>query len=150
MQDLCYIKVYSRRLASGHVNQVGHLPKRHLNLLEIHEIGAVDTSESKKSELRSNMTHVKYVKSISTVIRAVPRQLTVPLTCCELYMKIQMYIFAIFINDLASEMKQLDIGIDIKIGNTCILLFADDIVILAEDEIKLQIFYLIHLYRSPC
>ncbi len=30
----------------GHVNQVGHLPKTHLNLLEIHEIGPVDTSES--------------------------------------------------------------------------------------------------------
>ncbi len=36
-------------------------------------------------------------------------------------------------------MKQLDIGIDIENGKICILLFADDIVILAEDEIKLQI-----------
>ncbi len=48
-------------------------------------------------------------------------------------------LFAIFINDLASEMKQLDIDIDIENGKICILLFADDIVILAEDEIKLQI-----------
>ncbi len=30
----------------GHVNQVGHLSKAPLNLLEIHEIGSVDTSES--------------------------------------------------------------------------------------------------------
>ncbi len=32
----------------GHVNQVGHLSKTPLNLLEIHEIGAVDTPESKQ------------------------------------------------------------------------------------------------------
>ncbi len=32
----------------GHVNQVGHLSKTHLNLLEIPEIGPVDTSESKQ------------------------------------------------------------------------------------------------------
>ncbi len=48
-------------------------------------------------------------------------------------------LFAIFIKDFASEMKQLDIGIDIENGKKCILLFADNIVILAEDEIKLQI-----------
>ncbi len=46
-------------------------------------------------------------------------------------------LFAIFINDLASEMKQLDIGMDIENGKICILLFADGIVILGEDEIKL-------------
>ncbi len=32
----------------GHVNQVGHLSKTPLNLLEIHGIGPVDTSESKQ------------------------------------------------------------------------------------------------------
>ncbi len=32
----------------GHVNQVGHLSKTPLNLIEIHEIGSVDTSESKQ------------------------------------------------------------------------------------------------------
>ncbi len=47
--------------------------------------------------------------------------------------------FAIFINDLASQKKQLNIGTYIENGNICILLFADDIVIQAEDEIKLQI-----------
>ncbi len=32
----------------GHVNQVGHLSKTPLNLLEIYEIGSVDTSVSKQ------------------------------------------------------------------------------------------------------
>ncbi len=32
----------------GHINQVGHLSKAPLNLLEIHQIGSVDTSESKQ------------------------------------------------------------------------------------------------------
>ncbi len=32
----------------GHVNQVGHLSKTPLNFIEIHEIGSVDTSESKQ------------------------------------------------------------------------------------------------------
>ncbi len=32
----------------GHVNQMGHLSKTYLNLLEIHEIGPVDTYESKQ------------------------------------------------------------------------------------------------------
>ncbi len=31
-----------------HVKQVGHLSKTPLNLLEIHEIGSVDISESKQ------------------------------------------------------------------------------------------------------
>ncbi len=31
-----------------HVNQVGHLSKTPLNLLEIHKIVSVDTSESKQ------------------------------------------------------------------------------------------------------
>ncbi len=30
----------------GHFNQVGHLSKTYLNLLETHEIGLVDTFES--------------------------------------------------------------------------------------------------------
>ncbi len=32
----------------GYINQVGHLSKTTLNLLEIHEIGSVDTLESKQ------------------------------------------------------------------------------------------------------
>ncbi len=62
----------------GHVNQVSHLSKTPLNLLEIHEISAVDTSEYKQQ----NITHVTY---ISKVISVVPLQLTVPLTCQGLY-----------------------------------------------------------------
>ncbi len=31
-----------------HIKQVGHLSKTPLNLLEIHEIGSVDTFESKQ------------------------------------------------------------------------------------------------------
>ncbi len=38
--------VYDRQM--GHVNQVGHLSKTPLNLLEIHENGSVNTSESKQ------------------------------------------------------------------------------------------------------
>ncbi len=32
----------------GHINQVGHLSKTTLNVLEIHVIDSVDTSESKQ------------------------------------------------------------------------------------------------------
>ncbi len=32
------------------VNQVGHISKTPLNLLEIHELGSVDTSESKEQK----------------------------------------------------------------------------------------------------
>ena len=49
-------------------------------------------------------------------------------------------LFALFINDLAKEMKTLDIGVKtIDNEKVCILLFADDIVILAENEQDLQI-----------
>ncbi len=41
----------------GHVNQVGHLSKTPLNLLEIHEFGPVDTSESKQQN-RNQIWHM--------------------------------------------------------------------------------------------
>ncbi len=41
-----YITVDDQQV--GCVNQVGHLSKTPLNLLEIHKIGSVDTSESKQ------------------------------------------------------------------------------------------------------
>ncbi len=42
-----YVYVYMYMYTGQHVNQVGDLWQTHLNLLEIYEIGPVDTSESK-------------------------------------------------------------------------------------------------------
>ena len=48
-------------------------------------------------------------------------------------------LFAIFINDLASEIKESNIGIKLSESETInILLYADDIVLLAESESNLQ------------
>ena len=54
-------------------------------------------------------------------------------------------LFAIFINDLASEIKEANIGIDLNVDGGpnidyifSILLYADDIVCLAETEVDLQ------------
>ncbi len=38
-------------------------------------------------------------------------------------------------------MKEFDIGNDLESGKVCILHFADDIVIIAEDETQLQILF---------
>ena len=54
-------------------------------------------------------------------------------------------LFAIFINDLASEIKEANIGIDLNVDGSpnidyifSILLYADDIVCLAETEVDMQ------------
>ncbi len=47
-------------------------------------------------------------------------------------------LFTIFINDLAKELKELDMGITFDKDKICILHFADDIVILAENESQVQ------------
>ena len=47
-------------------------------------------------------------------------------------------LFGLFINDLISEIKTLDIGVQVKNELISILAFADDIVILAENEKDLQ------------
>jgi hypothetical protein len=47
-------------------------------------------------------------------------------------------LFAIFINDLATQIKSMNKGIDIDGTNLSILLYADDIVILAPNESNLQ------------
>ncbi len=48
-------------------------------------------------------------------------------------------LFGIYINDLAKEMKQLNMGIPWDNDKICILLYADDIVILAKDPAQLQL-----------
>ena len=47
-------------------------------------------------------------------------------------------LFSLFINDLVLTLKNLNIGIDINNDILCTLLFADDIVIFADDEVQLQ------------
>ena len=51
---------------------------------------------------------------------------------------LSLTLFCIFINDLAVELNKLNLGI--KIGHTCIsiLLYADDITLLAENEENLR------------
>ena len=50
-------------------------------------------------------------------------------------------LFSIYINDLVDMLKNLNVGIEINGTNLCCLLFADDLVILAEnvDDLKMLI-----------
>ena len=66
-------------------------------------------------------------------------------------------LFAIFINDLASEIKSSGVGVNLNIdddeGNIeatliNILLYADDIVLFAENEADLQ--YLLNIIKIWC
>lgn len=47
-------------------------------------------------------------------------------------------LFALHVNDLAQELKQKNLGILINCVNLSVLLYADDIVLIAETEINLQ------------
>ena len=47
-------------------------------------------------------------------------------------------LFALYINDLATEIKSLNKGIDVDYINVSILLYADDIVLLSPNESNLQ------------
>ena len=48
-------------------------------------------------------------------------------------------LFNLFINDLALYLKSLDVGIDIGDEKVCILMYADDVVLLARSEDELQV-----------
>ncbi len=48
-------------------------------------------------------------------------------------------LFNLYINDLAKDLKELNMGLPYGNETLCILLYADDIVILAENEEQLQI-----------
>ena len=48
-------------------------------------------------------------------------------------------LFNIYINDLALELKKMNLGVTIGNLHVCILLYADDIVLISESEQNLQI-----------
>ena len=48
-------------------------------------------------------------------------------------------LFNLFINSLVNEVKALDIGVDINGEKICILLYGDDVILLAEKESDLQL-----------
>ena len=47
-------------------------------------------------------------------------------------------LFNIYINDLAIELNKLHLGINFGDSHLCILLYADDMVLLSDSEEKLQ------------
>lgn len=47
-------------------------------------------------------------------------------------------VFSIFINDLATEVKELNKGVQMSNEKICLLLYADDIVLLTENEHDMQ------------
>ena len=47
-------------------------------------------------------------------------------------------LFNLFVNDLAVYLKSLNVGVDIDDEKICILLYADDIVLLADSDKNLQ------------
>ena len=48
-------------------------------------------------------------------------------------------LFALFVDDLANEIKSLGLGVRFAVGRLSVLLYADDIVLLAESEHDLQL-----------
>lgn len=57
-------------------------------------------------------------------------------------------LFNIFINDLVDELKTLNVGIKIDEDLICVLLYADDVVLMAENESDLQV--LLDVLSSWC
>ena len=58
-------------------------------------------------------------------------------------------LFNIYINDLAEELKSMNLGIKMGDLHICILLYADDIVLVSEHEKNLQR-VLGHVYKWRC
>ena len=52
--------------------------------------------------------------------------------------KLSPTLFALYINDLAEDIKNLGCGIDIDVGQLSLLLYADDVVLIAPSETSLQ------------
>ena len=52
--------------------------------------------------------------------------------------KLSPTLFALYINDLAQDIKNLGCGIDLEIGQLSLLLYADDVVLIAPSEASLQ------------
>lgn len=48
-------------------------------------------------------------------------------------------LFAVFINDLVSEVKEANVGAKIGDSKVCILVYADDIVFISDNEMDLQL-----------
>ena len=48
-------------------------------------------------------------------------------------------LFNLFINDLAVYLKSLDLGVEVENEKICIMVYADDIVILTESSTELQV-----------
>jgi hypothetical protein len=57
-------------------------------------------------------------------------------------------LFSLFLNDLALELKQMNCGVKISGEDLCILMYADDIVVLSDSEENLQ--KLLHRVRLWC
>lgn len=47
-------------------------------------------------------------------------------------------LFAVYINDLTNQIKQVNCGVKCRNEHVCVLLYADDIVLMAETEVDLQ------------
>lgn len=47
-------------------------------------------------------------------------------------------LFAIFINNLAKEVKEVNVGVNVGDLKVCMLLYADNIVLISENELDLQ------------
>lgn len=57
-------------------------------------------------------------------------------------------LFALYINELAQEIKQVNLGVPIEDMNLSILLYADDIILIAENEVNLQ--NMLNIMNSWC